>query len=237
MKHLIILFSIIISSASVAQKRINYTPDSIDSRYGITRYQPYIEAVGGKEKRKCDGLPCNAYVTDLYQNGSILHKGYYQYGILTNFKNYYPNGTVERDFKSVDVNRASMKQYYSDGTLRSSAKYVNQEPVFWEDYYPNGELEYKEEYDRDFTYYKYQGAFDSLGNPEFEMELEKKNRRLYSRVEYHPNGVIKASGPVVFHENLAKYVRAGWWTYYNEKGEAYLKKEYVNDEVVTEEEL
>ena len=44
----------------------------------------------------------NGWKEDHYSTGELLHKGYYIEGQLKVYKNFYPNGNIERNFKAID---------------------------------------------------------------------------------------------------------------------------------------
>ena len=95
-----------------------------------------------------DGYAANGYLEDFYTTGQLLHKGFYVDGQLKVYKNYYPNGKVERNFRMVDLKKSKMDIFYKDGTPKSKIVYVGSEALKWEDYYPNGTLEFIEVYDK-----------------------------------------------------------------------------------------
>ncbi|KAB1064730.1 toxin-antitoxin system YwqK family antitoxin [Salibacter halophilus] len=236
MRKIITMIFIAFSCGVIAQPQ-NFTADSIDSEYGIEYYKRYNSFLGGEEQRMCNGSPCNEQIEDQYKNGKLLHKGYYTEGQLVTFKNYYPDGTVERDFKRVSPVKCKIAKYYPDGKPKSEVTYFNGNPIEWTDYYPSGQVEFNEEYDRNYQYYELQESFYKNGQHQFVLELEKKRKMLYSKKEYYEDGTLKAEGEMKFNEATRVYMKINWWTYYNEQGEATVKKEYVNNGVVTEKEM
>lgn len=229
---------ILISFFAVGQSQIILSDTDIDSQYGITLYKKfnkniYAEAVA----RMCGEVPCNGYVADIYKSGEKAHKGYYESGFLRIYKNFYPDGSVERDFKMIDDRKSNIKTFYPNGNLRSEAKYNNQNPIEWTDYYANGKVDFKEVYDKDYEYYIEQASFTESGLAEFELKLVKKKDFRYHKKEYFENGRIKMEGPMVYYPMLSSYTKIDWWTVYNESGKAIRKEEYVNGQVVTSEEI
>jgi hypothetical protein len=136
MRKIITMIFIAFSFNIIAQPQ-SFTADSIDSEYGIEYYKRYNSFLGGEEQRMCNGSPCNEQIEDQYKNGKLLHKGYYTEGQLVTFKNYYPDGTIERDFKRVSPVKCKIAKYYPDGKPKSEVTYFNGNPIEWTDYYPN----------------------------------------------------------------------------------------------------
>lgn len=231
-----LLLALCFSATAFAQNKTIFTPDSIDSVYGITYYAKYNDQLGGTEQRQCNGAPCNEYVTDLYASGEKLHKGYYQNGTLRIFKNFYPNGAVEREFRWIDDHKCSIKMYYPSGNIKSKVKYVDGNPVSWEDYYDNGNPDYIEQFDNDFEYYIKQYSYNTDGSPLYLMDLKKKGQKIYHKQEFE-NGVLRAEGPVKYSIYLHTYFQTDWWTVYDASGKAIKRLEYEQGKVVTEEEV
>lgn len=231
-----ILFSLV-ASVAFSQSTTVYTSDSIDIDYGIVRYKKYNDQYGAGEKRMCNGTPCNGYVTDLYATGEKLHKGYYVEGVLRIFKNFYPDGTVEREFKWIDDHKCSLKTYHPNGQLHSKIKYIDGNPVEWEDYYANGQLDFIEKYDKNFEFFLIEKSYAENGKAQFEMELVKRSKYLYHKKEYDEDGNLIAEGPVQYYTNMGVYLKKGWWTVYNQSGAPIRKEEFINGTLTTLEEL
>src|SRR5690606_13147301 len=94
------------------------------------------------------------------------HKGFYVDGQLKIYKNYYPNGKEERNFRMVDIKKSKMTLFYEDGTMKSDIVYIGNEALSWIDYYPNGTVEFEEIYDKSFQYYEKKAAYFKSGKPE-----------------------------------------------------------------------
>lgn len=235
MHRILLILGVLFHLQSMGQNTTQFTADSIDSIYGITHYVIYNPQLGGKEVRLCNGIPCNQYVTDLYADGAKLHKGYYQNGTLKIFKNFYPNGNTERDFKWVDDRKCTLKIYYESGALKSKVKYLDGNPISWQDFYENGNPDYIEEYDDDYQFYLKQYSYNQDGTPMYLLDLKKKSKKLYYKKEYE-NGVLRSEGPVKYDAFQGAYFQTGWWTIYNESGKVVKKVEYAQGKIVTEEE-
>lgn len=130
-----------------------YVPDAvIDKQYGITMYKSLNMMIGGDTVRNDEsGYAANGYMEDYYTTGQLLHKGFYVDGQLKIYKNYYPNGNVERNFRLIDLKKSKMTLYYENGTVKSEIVYIMSEAQKWEDFYPNGQLEFVEEYDKKYS--------------------------------------------------------------------------------------
>ena len=87
-----------------------YIPDAvIDEKYGITMFEPLNMMLGSDTVRNDrNGYAANGYQEDYYSTGQLLHKGFYVDGQLKVYKNYFPNGEVERNFRMVDLKKSKM---------------------------------------------------------------------------------------------------------------------------------
>ncbi|MFN3916223.1 MAG: toxin-antitoxin system YwqK family antitoxin [Flavobacteriales bacterium] len=200
------------------RKVIEYDSSVVDETYGIIIYEklnPYLE---GDSTRMCGNYACNNWQEDKYIDGKILHKGFYVNGQLRTYKNYYPNGNLERDFRNIDDHRASLKLYHPNGSLKSEAKYIKGEAIEWRDYYENGQLEYEEVYGKKRTWHDSKKSYYPNGSPQYTQLVLDKKKLLFSRIEYHENGKVKLEGELRFDESLGDYVKTGKWAHYNESG-------------------
>ena len=202
----------------------------IDPTYGIIIYEKLNFGTGGDSVRNDHrGYAVQGDIVDYYTTGEILHQGYYEDGHLKIYKNFYPNGVVERSFQMTDYNKCSMKIYYDNGKLKSDISYYQGSAQFWKDYYPNGQIEYLEENAKSMEYLIQRKSFAEDGKPQEIFELVDKKKKLYSKKEYYENGNIKAEGPLMFNKNLWDYQKNGKWTVYDEKGKA-STEDWVNGE-------
>lgn len=204
----------------------------IDSTYGIVMYEPLNLMLNGDSTRLCGNYACQSWVEDIYVTGELLHKGFYIDGQLKTYKNYYPNGNLERDFKALDNYRSSVKLYYPNGNLKSDIKYNEGYPEFWVDYNEGGTVIYQEEMDKTATYYLYKKFFYDNGAPQRIMELSNKKSKEYTYFEYYPDGKIKIEGHKVYSDTFFDYVNHGKWKYYDESGNVTKTEEYNKGEKV-----
>jgi len=203
----------------------------IDPDYGITMYARLNERLNGDSVRQCKLGKCSGYVNDFYDSGELLHRGYYEKGRLVMYKNFYKDGTTERDYRHTDDYRSSMKTYYPSGQLRSQVKYLGGDPMRWTDYYENGNVEYHEAYDKKLLYYTERNSYYENGNAKDLLELESKKQRLYTQTEYFEDGTVKATGAVQYHDELLDYIRTGIWKVYDQSGKLVKEQDYVYGKV------
>jgi antitoxin component YwqK of YwqJK toxin-antitoxin module len=239
MRFIIILF-LLFSSELFAQSKLleKFTPTSannkkydrsiIDSTYGITMYEKLNVVLGGDSTRNCNGYGCNGWVEDYYTTGQLLHKGYYQQGQLKTYKNFYPNGQLERSFKAIDDYRSSLKVYYENGQPKSDVVYDDQNVIMWTDYYSNGQIEFVENYNRSGEVYISKKSFYENGKPETLLELVSSKKMLYSSKEYHSNGNVREEGSVVYNPDMLDYQKIGTWKIYKEDGNPKGEQTYIN---------
>lgn len=234
---LLLLASTCIAATSKAQdsslaaqlpKAKRYAESIVDPVYGIEIYEPLNFALEGDSIRhNDDGYACQAWVEDYYESGAMLHKGYYLNGQLKVYKNFYPNGQVEREFKNIDQFRSMMRKYYSDGTLKSEVRYVEGNAIKWSDYYDNGQLEYYEEYNKSFEFHLARESYYRNGKPQELFEVDNRKKKLFTQQEFFENGQVKASGMVKYDDSLFDFYKIGKWSYYDENGNL-VKEEFYN---------
>lgn len=203
----------------------------IDPVYGITVYERLNGSLGGDSTRHCNGYACTGWVEDLYQDGTVMHKGYYNDGQLIMYKNFYPNAKLEREFKVVDNLKCQVKQYYSNGEMRSFVKYHRGDPFIWHDHYENGQLQYDEERDKQTGTYVRSNTYAANGTPINTMELESKKRMEYAHKEFHVNGNVKLEGASRYIPSLMDHRRVGIWKHYNIEGKLVQEDTYQDGKV------
>jgi antitoxin component YwqK of YwqJK toxin-antitoxin module len=244
--RLTIIFFLLCSVGSYGQSKLleKFTPPSannkkydrsiIDSTYGIQMYEKLNVVLGGDSVRNCNGYGCNGWVEDYYTTGQLLHKGYYQQGQLKNYKNFFPNGQLERNFRAVDDYKSSLKVYYEDGKPKSDVLYDGQNVIQWTDYYPNGQIEFVENYNRSGEVYVSKKSFFESGKPETSLELVSSKKMLYSSKEFHPNGNVKEEGSVMYNPDMMDYQKIGTWKLYKEDGNPRGEQTYINGRLDSE---
>jgi antitoxin component YwqK of YwqJK toxin-antitoxin module len=207
-----------------------YAPiEVLNEQFGIRLYEKLNGRIGGDSVRNdCKGYACTGWVNDYYVDGSLLHRGYYDKGKLTIYKNYYPNGQLESDFRTVDDIRGLMTKFYASGQKKSFVKYVRDSPIIWEDYYENGKLEYREEFHKSFEYYLEQSSYYENGNLESQTLLENKKKLVFTKKDYFENGKVKYEGELHYDRNMLDYVKKGKWISYNQDGTAEKEELFIN---------
>jgi len=216
-----------------------YTPETvITEKYGIIMYAKLNMMLGGDTVRNDqNGYAANGYLEDYYTTGQLLHKGFYVEGQLKVYKNYYPNGTVERNFRLIDLKKSKMDIFYKDGTPKVKAVYVQNEALKYEEYYPNGTLEFTEEYHKSFQYYVFKANYFKTGAPENTLELTDKKKLVFTQTYYHANGKVKEVGEMKYNKNEFDYQNIGTWKKFDENGRATKEIKYANGQVHSEKDL
>lgn len=227
MKNVFLLVSLGFFVQSISAQTKYEASKVIDPRYGITMYNDLVKLAGGDSVRMCEGIPCGGYVEDYYTGGQLLHKGYYVEGQIKIYKNYYPEGTMERKFVVLDDHKSRLKTFYKSEAPRSEILYVDGDVREWRDYYENGNIEFEEKYVKGQSHAVYRRFFYEDGKPQDIMEFEKKRKRLYKKTEYFTNGQIKLQGNVVYSDQLMDYAKSGDWMEYNEEGKLIKKTSYI----------
>lgn len=211
---------------------VGYEPSEVvDADYGITLYARMNVRLNGDSVRKCSLGVCNAYVHDFYKSGKLMHRGYYQQGKLVNYKNYYEDGTIEREYRHIDDYKSGLKTYYPSGNIRSHVKYKYADPLKWTDYYENGNIEYYEEYDSKQEFFTKRNSYYENGNPKALLVLESKKKHLYTETVYFEGGAVQETGSVEFHAEILDYIRTGMWQVYDESGKLIKEQDYVYGKV------
>lgn len=246
-KFIAYIFSLFFVVFAVAQNNLkdnslyneSYIPDAvIDEKYGITMYEKLNMMLGNDTVRNDEnGYAANGYMEDYYTTGQLLHKGFYVEGQLKVYKNYFPNGNVERNFRMVDLKKSKMDIFYKDGTPKAKIIYFESEALKWEDYYPNGVLEFIEAYDKNFQYYVEKGNYFENGTPENTLVLDDKKKLLYTQTYYHTNGKIKEIGQMKYDKSMFDYTKLGTWLKYDDNGNPTKEIKYASGSIVSEKDL
>jgi len=221
----------IVCSAQVKKGDTYEFKDVYDSTYGITIYEALNMGIGGDSTRNdAKGYASQGWIEDYYPDGKVFHKGYYIDGQLKAYKNYYPNGQLEREFKMTDLSKSAMNVFYEDGKPRSVITYVGNNINKEEDYYPGGQLEYIEEYDRKCEYYLQRKFYSKNGKPTSLLEITDPKRKIYSSREYYDNGNLKEEGTMIYNEGMGDYQKNGKWKFYDETGKLKEEKTFSKGE-------
>lgn len=228
------VFCQLISLKKEESKKYEFS-NIFDPDYGLNIYEKLVFSIGGDSvRRDSRGYNVQGWIEDFYTDGKVLHKGFYTDGYLTVFKNYFPNGQVERLFKVQDNRKCEMSIYYEDGKLKSDIKFFKGHAQKTYEYYSNGALEYLEEYDKECQYYYKRNGFSEDGKPKFSFEITDKKKKLFDKKEFFENGKLKEQGQMVFLSGISDYRKEGVWEYYDETGQLLKKENYHNGELINE---
>lgn len=209
-------------------KAPTYDQSIVDDVYGITLYEPLNISLDGDSVRMKRGYAVNGWIEDFYTDGKMLHRGYYIEGQLKIYKNFYPNGKLEREFANIDNFRSKSTLYYANGVIKSQVKYMEGFPKLWIDYHPNGKMEYYEEYHRNLTYHIAKRSYFNNEQASSLFELTHKRKLTYTLNEYYENGGNKLKGHLVYSKKSYDYERTGTWVYYNTDGSESKEEKYVD---------
>lgn len=194
----------------------------------LSAYDRMNRFLGGDSIRRCGGHPCIGWVEDHHADGSLKHRGFYDAGQLTVYKNYRPDGGLEREFRSIDAVRCIQRTYHTNGQLRSETKYINGRSVQYEDHYVDGTLRYAEERHRSEPYFLRMDLFAADGKPVSTLQLVNKKQVEFVQREFHPGGALRSEGHARYDPSRMDTQRIGTWTYYDKAG-AVLKLEDYQD--------
>ena len=120
------------------------TKEIIDPTYGITLYEPLNMYLHSDSTRIEEGYAVNGWKEDHYSTGELLHKGYYIEGQLKVYKNFYPNGNMERNFKAIDSFKSRLTLFYPNGNIKSKVSYSNDFAMEWTDFNEKGDISFYE---------------------------------------------------------------------------------------------
>jgi antitoxin component YwqK of YwqJK toxin-antitoxin module len=199
----------------------------------MNAYDAMNKALGGDSVRSCAGHPCLGWVEDHHPDGSLKHRGFYDAGQLTHYKNYWPDGTMEREFRSVDAVRSILRTYHSNGQLRSEARYVKGTSVQYEDHYLDGKLRYAEERHRTEPYFLRMDLYAADGNPISTLQLVDKKKVEFLHKEFHPGGALRSEGRARYDPSRMDTQRTGTWTYYDKAGTVVKHEDYQDGRVAS----
>jgi len=206
-----------------------------DSSLGIATYENLNRLMGGDSVRyNPKGYAAQGWWEDYYKSGTVMHSGYYQDGMLTTYKNYYENGQLEREFKSLDYFRYQMVLYWSNGKVRSDITYYQGAEEITHEYYENGSPEFLEEYTSKCDYLVFRQFYYENGKLQSDMQLLNKKKLSYAHKDYHENGTVEAEGTMQYYEEIDNYMKEGSWKVYDENGKLISIEEYVRGQMVEE---
>jgi antitoxin component YwqK of YwqJK toxin-antitoxin module len=210
---------------------VSFPDEGEDTTVPVDGYDELVASLGGDSVRLCAGYGCTGWVEDLYPNGQLKHRGFYNEGQLVIFKNYHPDGTLEREFKVVDNVKSQLRIYHGNGQLRSQTRYVHGQALEYEDHYSNGQLRYLEEKHREEPYYLRMDLFRPDGKPISTLVLVDKRTVTFEQSEFWPDGQVRCRGKARYDPNRMDTQRIGTWTYFDQKGQARFEEAYVDGKV------
>ena len=198
----------------------------------LNAYESFNAQLGGDSIRFCGEHPCIAWVEDHYPDGKLKHRGYYDAGRLTVYKNYHTNGAVERDYKAVDAVKSTLRTWHSNGTERSLTRYADGVSYYYEDHYVNGQLRYLEERHRSEPCFTRMELYAADGKP-ISLLREGKGKLVFEQEEFYPGGALKCKGGSRFNPARMDTQRMGTWTYFDAHGAKVKEEDYVDGKVHT----
>lgn len=206
-----------------------------DSATGIDIYEKLNQLMGGDSVRyNPKGYAAQGWWEDFYKSGTVMHSGYYVDGLLTTYKNFYENGKLEREFKSLDYFHYQMILYYDNGQVRSDITYYQGAEEITKEYYPNGKPEFAEEYAKKCEYLMFRQFYYENGNLQSDMQLSDKKKKKYTIKEYFENGKVQTEGIMQYYEEIDNYMKEGDWKVYDETGKLISIEEYVRGQLIQE---
>lgn len=206
-----------------------------DSSLGIATYEKLNRLMGGDSVRyNPKGYAAQGWWEDCYKSGAIMHSGYYTDGMLTTYKNFYENGQLEREFKSIDYFRYQMVLYWPNGKVRSDITYFQGAEEKTKEYYENGNPEFLEEYADKCDYLVFRQFYYENGNLQSDMQLLNKKKKIYTHKEYFENGKVQTEGNMQYYEEIDNYMKDGPWKVYDDTGKLISIEEYVKGQMVEE---
>ena len=204
----------------------------VDERFGITMYEPLNMVLSGDSVRMENGYAISNWKEDYYTTGALLHRGYYVDGQLKVYRNFYPNGNIEREFRNLDTFRSVLKLYYPSGKLKSEVKYLEGEPMVWTDFFENGNMEFYEEFHKSMLYHISKKHFYESGQVKSNLELVNKKKLEFSQNDYYSNGNPELTGALKYSKSSYDYFKVGKWKYYKEDGSPLKDEEYEYGRIV-----
>jgi antitoxin component YwqK of YwqJK toxin-antitoxin module len=209
-----------------------------DSAAGIKMYEKLNVALGGDSVRyTIKGYACTDWVDDFYENGQLVHHGYYVQGQLKTYKNFYDNGQVERHFRLLTLSSYQMTLYWQSGKVRSDVAYVDGQANKTSEYYENGNAEFFEEYSKKNDYLVTRKFFFENGWAQRTTELLDAKRRKYQFKEFHENGQLEEEGILIYHRDVDDLIKDGTWKTYDETGKLILIQEFSVGQLSSEKKM
>lgn len=227
MKLVIAIYLVVLIHFSYGQRFADQIPqikrykqaEVIDSSKGIILFDRLIEVLGGDSiKYNKQGYNIQGWNEEYYQNGNILHKGYYVDGKIKIFKNYYENGQLERSFISPDPLHAILNLYFENGQPRQRITYYDGKPQKVYEYYESGLPKLAEEKEKNLKYAISRKEWFIGGQLFKELEMTDLKEKHFKASEYYPNGQLKEQGQYRLSSDGLSLEKTGNWQYFDEKG-------------------
>jgi antitoxin component YwqK of YwqJK toxin-antitoxin module len=200
------------------KSELKFRDTIVDPDYGIRYFDKYSKISGDNQVRYCKNYACQGWVEDYYTSDQLMHRGFYNEGILNIFKNYFPDGSLERELKNTSLNKSELTTYYPGKGIRTKSYFSDGNLLKYEEYFENGQLEYLEETHKSMTYYIQTLSYFNNGTPQSTLMLTDPKKLFFSKVEYFENGNPKEKGNLFYNRAHHDYYKTGKWLYYNESG-------------------
>lgn len=199
----------------------------LDTVEGISIYNKLIGSIGGDSVNyNKTGYNMQGWNENYYNNGNLLHRGYYVDGKVIVFKNFYENGQCERNVVNPDPMRCNIDIYFEDGKHKKQVSYYNGLPQKKYEYYKNGLPKYAEENEKEMKYLKLKKSWYSNGQIERSLELTDEKNKRYLQKTYYPSGQIKEEGTLVLSDDSTGYVKDGIWEFFDSGGKKSRTEKY-----------
>jgi antitoxin component YwqK of YwqJK toxin-antitoxin module len=211
---------------------IKFSDTIVNQEYGIQYFDKYSKINGFQQVRYCKNYPCQGWLEDYYENGQLLHKGFYNEGVLNNYKNYFSDGSIEREAKTINLNKMEITTYYQGKGVRTKSYFTEGNLLKYEEYFENGQLEYLEETHKSMTYYLQTKSFFSSGKLESSLQLTDPKKLFFIKIEYFENGNLKEKGNLYYNKSHHDYNKTGKWQYFTEYGKLNSEITYENGQIV-----
>ena len=194
----------------------------------LNAYTALVVLLGGDSVRQCNGYPCTGWVEDHYADGVLKHRGYYDNGRLTVYRNYHPDGKLERDFRAIDDVKSVLRTYHLNANPRSEARYADGVAYMYKDFYVTGQLRYEEERDRNASYFTRMDLYAADGQPISLLREVDRKRAEFEQKEFYPGGGIKCTGRSRYNASRMDTQRIGTWVHYDTNGRTIREEDYID---------
>ncbi len=160
-----------------------------------------------------------------------MHRGYYEQGRLSVYRNYHPAGGLEREFRSSDALTSVLRSSHASGNLRSETRYRYGRVGVYQDGYLTGARRFAEERHRTEPYYLRMDLYNDDGTPVSLLQLVDRKRVEFVLREYFPDGSLKCEGRARYVPSRMDTQRIGTWSYYDEAGGMLRQEDYRDGRV------